>query len=1183
MNSPNVSKEMVMKERGTNTLNTSAISDYHESDEWKLFKLIMEREQKIKTLKEEDPKRNAQEIAVLSGELRGDYRKLIVHHTHFIFKEKKDADTQMWKNCFYKQIEDFRRSIRKNTAELATYADTDLRIEKQRYYLVQLTSALLNFLSDSTVFYQDMMIELETRIQQMVDLDVEIMIKCVYRCLLFLGDLARYREMYSENTNKSFLEAERYYERAALMFSNSGNAQNQLAVLATYSDAEFVAIYHYCRSIMVEHPFTGGFENLMTMFSKNAVAYAALKKQKVLFDPVLPVSVGSSRKMDKPKKMDNSKLKSFLTKFIRLHGLLFDWSTQMHRYYSQVDSSSSSTLSYAAFSHLKLNSSAAQPEGFGSEDINVDMYITLLHNVLEEYDQQLAQSSLSDQILVKLVAICVFSVHYGSERSNNILLHNTTLENRHHIATRSTPESLALITLFGIINRTSTRITTVMASSEKGRKSAMNKLLPMLSVFSEWASVHSHYMVTFDGATGRENISSSFMSENSHTLPPAIVSSISQQFEVSRDLLRSEVRARSGTRTALSSLTAIFEEDMNRSEFANITEEALYEHTQSQFLREHIELKGFLPLTEIYEKHFREFDPLSKAVPPVPEPLARFCRENVITKFIEMSRSIAAKESQDSNALRQQQIKEKAEAAAVNVSASAQKKSQQQKDSGGGSGRHGRERNKERDRERNRRREDHAVSAAAQPERRRRGPPAGVVDSEDNDDTSNQLDLHHAVASSGLSLEHEFPPLPGTLSSTTKANVNIDSAVVSELSFMQALASSGLEVNQKPRDTLSDGTLLDETSAVDYSNRYAVAESVPETLHDSSELSLTQYNTSMRMDEPFIRQPPALIPVAQHHLNLQQQQKQHQTVAASFHDDEEDLDEMVVFRPTVSRALHNTNPVMLSSFHPSTPELYANSPPLSQPPPLLSPVGGHSKAVTEDIFASLGIHRSGGGGVSAGMFSTSNNNSNNNLDNEWQPWGMSSQVNSVNSSAVFDTENSDRLITHPNSNSTSTNKLSEMFPAEPFRGFWDSNNGGANNTLMPTQQSFRPSEFDLLYSSSEYPLNGNLNNGISYSDMPAVTSHYSIGDYTHNNSNSYIFDGSATAVDSSSNASFIAYPPPGLSSAVSRPPGFTSPNSNRLPPLPPLTAVSNSTLVDSFDLYNTNSSNKSYLSTGKNT
>ena len=88
-----------------------------------------------------------------------DYRKLIVNHTAFIFKEKKDVDTQMWKNCFYKQIEDFRRSIRKNSSDLSNSQLSDPRVEKQRFYLVQLTTALISFLSDSTVFYQDMMLE----------------------------------------------------------------------------------------------------------------------------------------------------------------------------------------------------------------------------------------------------------------------------------------------------------------------------------------------------------------------------------------------------------------------------------------------------------------------------------------------------------------------------------------------------------------------------------------------------------------------------------------------------------------------------------------------------------------------------------------------------------------------------------------------------------------------------------------------------------------------------------------------------------------------------------------------------------------------------------------------------------------------------------------------------------------
>ena len=46
--------------------------------------------------------------------------------------------------------------------------------------------------------------------------------------LLLLLYNYRYRELYSENSVKNFSEAEKYYERAALMFPNSGNAQNQV-------------------------------------------------------------------------------------------------------------------------------------------------------------------------------------------------------------------------------------------------------------------------------------------------------------------------------------------------------------------------------------------------------------------------------------------------------------------------------------------------------------------------------------------------------------------------------------------------------------------------------------------------------------------------------------------------------------------------------------------------------------------------------------------------------------------------------------------------------------------------------------------------------------------------------------------------------------------------------------------
>lgn len=193
----------------------------------------------------------------------------------------------------------------------------------------------------------------------------------------------------------------------------------------------------------------------MTIFGKNASAFAVLMKTKTLYETSVPTASG--RRGERSKKPDTSKLTAFLTKFIRLHGLLFDWSTQMHRDHSQIDHSSAG-VSWAAFSHLKI-SSLPQPEGFGSEEIDVEMFISLLQNVLEDFDHQIAQSILSDEILVKLLVICIFSVHYSARSSSNILLTVRSTESSpgagqpHKSESRSTPESLALITLFGVINR----------------------------------------------------------------------------------------------------------------------------------------------------------------------------------------------------------------------------------------------------------------------------------------------------------------------------------------------------------------------------------------------------------------------------------------------------------------------------------------------------------------------------------------------------------------------------------------------------------------------------------------------------------------------------------------------------------------------------------------------------------
>ncbi len=55
-----------------------------------------------------------------------------------------------------------------------------------------------------------------------------------------------------------------------------GNSFNQLAVLATYTEAHLPAVYYYYRSLAVAQPFQVARENLLLLFEQNRVQYEQL-------------------------------------------------------------------------------------------------------------------------------------------------------------------------------------------------------------------------------------------------------------------------------------------------------------------------------------------------------------------------------------------------------------------------------------------------------------------------------------------------------------------------------------------------------------------------------------------------------------------------------------------------------------------------------------------------------------------------------------------------------------------------------------------------------------------------------------------------------------------------------------------------------------------------------------------
>lgn len=82
-------------------------------------------------------------------------------------------------------------------------------------------------------------------------------------------------------------------DQALAVLPTSGNPHNQLAVLATYTDAECVSVYRYCRSLMIENPFQTAHENLTLLFDKNKQKGFAIAPGGA--DGLRPMGVGSGR------------------------------------------------------------------------------------------------------------------------------------------------------------------------------------------------------------------------------------------------------------------------------------------------------------------------------------------------------------------------------------------------------------------------------------------------------------------------------------------------------------------------------------------------------------------------------------------------------------------------------------------------------------------------------------------------------------------------------------------------------------------------------------------------------------------------------------------------------------------------------------------------------------------------
>lgn len=276
----------------------------------------------------------------------------------------------------------------------------------------------------------------------------------------------------------------------------SGNAHNQMAVLSAYSDDEFFGVFYYCRSIMVKEPFMPGLENLNSLFVKNCKAYDDSYVQGVSINSQQAKLNSSIMKLT-----NNSwKLNTFLFRFIYLHGLLFRWSCDMHHDYLMRTNSSSRSYDQSApplseqFDTLRkllepvMTKRMADTRDLTSHrPMDPSYFSEIMRRTLDDFNEYLTSVSSSqfqqgqgcDLVFVRMVTICIFSVHFAVSTEHNLLVQSgsppslTTppselsrlMKISTVIDTSSQPsdsrlyhrhtvlESLALQTMYGLMNR----------------------------------------------------------------------------------------------------------------------------------------------------------------------------------------------------------------------------------------------------------------------------------------------------------------------------------------------------------------------------------------------------------------------------------------------------------------------------------------------------------------------------------------------------------------------------------------------------------------------------------------------------------------------------------------------------------------------------------------------------------
>ncbi|GMJ15515.1 hypothetical protein like AT5G19400 [Hibiscus trionum] len=358
-------------------------------------------------------------------QMRENYEAIILED--HAFSELHNIEYALWQ-LHYKRIEELRAHYSAALASGGSNTSQAVKVPPRPDRVTKIRLQFKTFLSEATGFYHDLILKIRAKYglpfgyfsddsesQIVMDkdgkksADIKKGLVSCHRCLIYLGDLARYKGLYGDGDSKSreYAAASSYYLQAASIWPSSGNPHHQLAILASYSGDELVAVYRYFRSLALDNPFSTARDNLIVAFEKNRHNYLQLlgdvKAPLVKESAVRLSGKGRGKVEAKPSSKDANieisparekvsgvldTFKSFCIRFVRLNGILFT-RTSLETFsdvLSLVSCDLCELLSSGPEEELKFGADAAQNALFLVRLVSI--LIFTVHNLKRESDGQ---------------------------------------------------------------------------------------------------------------------------------------------------------------------------------------------------------------------------------------------------------------------------------------------------------------------------------------------------------------------------------------------------------------------------------------------------------------------------------------------------------------------------------------------------------------------------------------------------------------------------------------------------------------------------------------------------------------------------------------------------------------------------------------------------------------------------